>query len=59
VAVTLRDPQPARSPDRLTLESRGRAGEAGRWLADDDRRRLAARLARLAGTTSESPALAP
>jgi len=57
--VTLRDPQPARYPSRLTLESHGRACEVGRFLTDDERRHLAARLARLVGKTSESPALAP
>lgn len=57
--VTLRDPQPAQYPSRLTIESHGRACEVGRFLTEDERRRLAARLARLVGKTSESPALAP
>jgi len=57
--VTLRDPQPAQHPSRLTIESHGRACEVGRFLTEDERRRLAARLARLVGKTSESPVLAP
>ena len=57
--VTLRDPQPAPHPSRLTIESHGRACEVGRFLTEDERRRLAARLAQLVGKTSESPALAP
>ena len=44
---------------RLTIESHGRACEVGRFLTDDERCRLAARLERLVGKTSESPALAP
>jgi len=31
----------------------------GRFLTEDERQRLAARLQRLVGKTSESPALAP
>lgn len=57
--VTLRDPQRARYPSRLTIESHGRSCEVGRFLTEDERRRLAARLERLVGKTSESPALAP
>jgi uncharacterized membrane protein len=57
--VTLRDPQAAQHPSRLTIESHGRACEVGRFLTEDERRRLAARLERLVGKTSESPALAP
>jgi len=57
--VTLRGPQPARHPSRLTIESHGRACEVGRFLTEDERRRLAARLEQLVGKTSESPALAP
>jgi uncharacterized membrane protein len=56
--VTLRGPQRARHPSRLTIESHGRACEVGRFLTEDERRRLAARLERLVGKTSESPALA-
>jgi len=57
--VTLRDPQPARHPSRLAIESHGRSCEVGRFLTEDERRRLAARLERLVGKTSESPALVP
>jgi uncharacterized membrane protein len=57
--VTLRDPRPAQHPSRLLIESHGRACEVGRFLTDDERRRLAARLERLVGKTSESPVLAP
>jgi uncharacterized membrane protein len=57
--VTLRDPQPAQHPSRLTIESHGRSCEVGRFLTEDERRRLADRLGRLVGKTSESPALVP
>jgi uncharacterized membrane protein len=57
--VTLRGPQTGRHPSRLTIESHGHACEVGRFLTDDERRRLAAQLERLVGRTSESPALAP
>jgi uncharacterized membrane protein len=57
--VTLRGPARAPHPSRLTIESHGRACEVGRFLTEDERRRLAARLERLVGRTSESPALAP
>ena len=57
--VTLRDPQAGRHLRRLTIESHGRACEVGRFLTDDERCRLAARLERLVGKTSESPVLAP
>jgi uncharacterized membrane protein len=56
-AVTLRDPQPAQHPSRLIIESSGRGYEVGRFLTEDERRRLAARLRSLVGKTSESPAL--
>jgi len=57
--VTLRGPQRAQHPSRLTIESHGRACEVGRFLTEDERQRLAARLQRLVGKISESPALAP
>ena len=57
--VTLRGPQPALHPSRLTIESHGRACEVGRFLTEEERRSLALRLQRLVGNTSESPALAP
>jgi len=57
--VTLRGPLRAQHTSRLTIESHGRACEVGRFLTEDERLRLAARLARLVGRMSESPALAP
>ena len=57
--VKLRGPRAAAHPSRLTIESHGRTCEVGRFLTEDERRRLAARLERLVGKTSESPALAP
>jgi len=56
--VTLRAPQPAQHPSRLLIESHGRACEVGRFLTEDERQRVAARLRSLVGKTSESPALA-
>ncbi len=57
--VKLRDPQLSAHPSRLTIESRGRACEVGRFLTEEERRSLAQRLQRLVGRMSESPALAP
>jgi len=57
--VTLRGPQSALHPSRLTIESHGRACEVGRFLTEDERRGLAGRLRRLVGKTGESPALTP
>ena len=57
--VTLRDPQAALHPSRLTIASHGRACEVGRFLTEEERRGLADRLRRLVGKTSESPALTP
>ena len=57
--VTLRGPLRARHPSRLTIESHGRACEIGRFLTEDERLQLAARLVRLVGRTSESPVLVP
>ncbi len=56
--VTLRGPEPAQHPSRLVIESHGRACEVGRFLTEDERQRLAARLRCLVGKTSESPVLA-
>ena len=39
------------------LESHGRACEVGRFLTEDERRSLAARLKQLVGNVNESPAL--
>lgn len=57
--VTLRGPQAASHPSRLTIESHGRACEVGRFLAEEERCVLAARLRLLVGNTGESPALMP
>jgi uncharacterized membrane protein len=55
--VTLRTPQTALHPSRLVLESRGRVCEVGRFLTEDARRSLAARLQQLVGNVNEPPAL--
>lgn len=55
--VTLRGPQAALHPSRLTIESHGRACEVGRFLTEEERRGLAERLRLLVGKTGESPAL--
>ena len=55
--VTLRTPQTALHPSRLMLESRGRVCEVGRFLTEDARRSLAARLKQLVGNVNEPPAL--
>lgn len=55
--VKLRDPPAAQYPSRLVIESHGRACEVGRFLTEDERRGLAARLRQLVGRSSESPAL--
>jgi uncharacterized membrane protein len=56
--ITLRVPFYALHPSRLTIESHGRSVEVGGFLNEEERRRLALRLKRLVGNTSESPALA-
>lgn len=55
--VTLHAPLTALHPSRLTLESHGRACEVGKFLTEDERRSLAARLKQLVGNVNESPAL--
>lgn len=55
--VKLHAPSTALHPSRLTLESHGRACEVGRFLTEDERRGLAARLKQLVGNVNESPAL--
>ena len=55
--VTLRTPLTALHPSRLMLESRGRACELGRFLTEDARRSLSARLKQLVGNVNEPPAL--
>jgi len=54
--VKLRAPPVALHPSRLMLESHGRACEVGRFLTEDERRVLAARLTQLVGNVNESPA---
>jgi uncharacterized membrane protein len=56
-SVTLRTPQTALHPSRLVLESRGRVCEVGRFLTEDARHSLAARLQQLVGNVNEPPAL--
>jgi uncharacterized membrane protein len=55
--VTLRTPQTALHPSRLLIESRSRACEVGRFLTEDARQSLAARLKQLVGNVNEPPAL--
>lgn len=55
--VKLHAPSTALHPSRLVLESHGAACEVGRFLTEDERRTLAARLKQLVGNTNEPPAL--
>jgi uncharacterized membrane protein len=55
--IKLRAPFYALHPSRLVIESHGRTVEVGGFLNEEERRRLAARLERLVGSTNESPAL--
>ncbi len=55
--VKLHAPSTALHPSRLTLESPGQACEVGRFLTEDERRSLAARLKQLVGNANEPPAL--
>ncbi len=55
--IKLRAPSYALHPSRLVVESHGRAVEIGGFLNEEERRKLTARLKRLVGKTSESPAL--
>jgi uncharacterized membrane protein len=55
--VTLHAPSTALHPSRLVFESRGAACEVGRFLTEDERRSLAARLKQLVGNTNELRAL--
>jgi uncharacterized membrane protein len=55
--VKLHAPSTALHPSRLMLESRGQACEVGRFLTEDERRSLAARLKQLVGNVNEPPAL--
>ncbi|AMN48442.1 putative membrane protein [Steroidobacter denitrificans] len=55
--VRLKAPLSTLHPSRLTLESQGRVCEVGRFLTEDDRRILAARLQRLVGSVNQSPTI--
>lgn len=55
--VTLRAPRTALHPSRLLIECRGRAFEVGRFLVEEERRALAARLQQLIGNINTSPPL--
>jgi len=55
--VKLHAPQQGLHPGRLTIESQGRACEVGRFLTEDERRGLSARLKQLIGNVNESPPL--
>lgn len=55
--VKLHAPQHALHPSRLCIESHGRACEVGRFLTEDERRGVAARLRQLIGNVSGSPEL--
>jgi uncharacterized membrane protein len=55
--VKLRSPTSRHGLSRLTIESRGRACEVGRFLTEEDRCRLAERLRCLVGGMNESPPL--
>jgi uncharacterized membrane protein len=57
VKVKLHAPLAALHPSRLLLESHGRACEVGKFLTEDERRSLAARLKQVVGNVNESPAL--
>lgn len=56
--VKLRLPVSRLHPSRLTIESKGRALEVGRFLTEEERHGLAIRLQRLVGRMNESPSLA-
>ncbi len=55
--VKLHAPAAALHPSRLVLESRGRVCEVGRFLTEDARQSLAARLKQLVGNVNEPSAL--
>jgi uncharacterized membrane protein len=55
--VRLRSPPGRLGTSRLTIESRGRVYEVGSFLTEEDRLRLATRLATLIGGMNESPPL--
>ncbi len=55
--VTLRVSHTALHPSRLFIESQGRVFEVGRFLVEEERRALAARLQQLIGNMNSSPPL--
>jgi uncharacterized membrane protein len=57
--VKLLAPRARQHPSRLVIELHGRRCEVGRFLNEDERRALAARLGRLVGRINESPTLTP
>lgn len=58
-SVKLHAPRVRQHPSRLVIELHGRSCEVGRFLNEDERRALAARLGRLVGRINESPTLTP
>jgi uncharacterized membrane protein len=58
-SVRLLAPRARQHPSRLVIELHGRRCEVGRFLNEDERRALAARLGRLVGRINESPTLTP
>lgn len=58
-SVKLLAPRARQHPSRLVIELHGRRCEVGRFLNEDERRALAARLGRLVGRINESPTLTP
>jgi uncharacterized membrane protein len=58
-SVKLLAPRARQHPSRLVIELHGRRFEVGRFLNEDERRALAARLGRLVGRINESPTLTP
>lgn len=56
--VKLRRPVSRLHPSRLTIESKGKELEVGRFLTEEERHGLAIRLQRLVGRVNESPSLA-
>jgi uncharacterized membrane protein len=55
--VRLQDARSVQGRSRLTIESGGRRMEIGRFLTEEERRRLAARLRTMVGGMNESPPL--
>ncbi len=55
--VKIRRPKSPLHRGHLVIESHGRAYEVGKFLTEEERRQLAARLGQLIGGMSQSPAL--